>query len=159
MSGARTWVVQHMGLTCSFDSFEVKQMFAAVDNTNHHVPCPAYPLSSSHIKMVCDYFDAHSQISLAIKPCILIGYSCFLRACNLLSPSTQIWKGSHTMLVSDIVTTQTGLVIYLRSSKTFTERTPKFINVCKVSNPKYCPVVAWNLYRSVVNPCPCVYVK
>lgn len=154
VSGARTWVLQHKGSTNGFDSHEVKQMFAAVDVTSHHIPSPAYPLTSNDIKLVCDYIQSCPDIPLAVKPCILIGYSCFLRACNLLSPSTQIWNGPHTLLASDVIIAPHGLTIFLRSSKSFNAKNPRFINVLKVDNPNYCPVVAWGLYKSVVNPCP-----
>lgn len=102
VSGARTWVLQHKGITDSFDSFEVKQMFGALEATSTHIPVPAYPLTISDVKIVCDYIDANNRIPLAVKPCVLIGYTCFLRSCNLLSPSTQKWLGPHTLLVSDI---------------------------------------------------------
>lgn len=154
ISGARTWVLHHKGFVNSFDSIEVKQMFAAVTATSRHVPSPAYPLTAHDIKLVCDYIDSHVGIPLAVKPCILIGYTCFLRACNLLSPSTQVWKGSHTMLASDIMFNTSGLLIYLRSSKTFGVKDSKVLQVYKVDNPKYCPVVAWSQYTARINPCP-----
>lgn len=154
LSGARTWVLQHQGSVQSFDSIEVKQMLAAIDATSVHVPSPAYPLTSDNVKHVCDYIASHPDVPLAVKPCILIGYTCFLRACNLLSPSTRNWIGSHTLLASDIVLTQTGLSILLRSSKTFNVKNSKVLHVHKVDNPRYCPVTAWLMYKSYVNPCP-----
>lgn len=54
VSGARTWIQQHNGSVHSFDTLEVKQMFAAVDSSSQHVPSPAYPLSANDIKRVCD---------------------------------------------------------------------------------------------------------
>lgn len=154
ISGARTWVLQHRGYVNSFDSIEIKQMFAAVDATSTHVPSPAYPLTTSHVKCICDYIERYSNIPLAVKACILIGFTCFLRTCNLLSPSTQKWQGQHTMLVSDIVETDFGLLVHLRSSKNFNSKNSKIIPVLKVDNPKYCPVTAWLLYKVRVNPCP-----
>lgn len=154
VSGARTWIVQHKGSISNFDSVEVRQMFAALDATSQHVPVPAYPLTNDDIKHVCDYIDCHSGIPLAVKPCILIGYSCFLRSCNLLSPSTQVWIGTHTLLAQDIVNDQSGLFVHLRSSKNFNARNPKVVRVENVSNTNYCPVVAWLRYKFSVNPCP-----
>lgn len=154
VSGARTWVQLHKGSICNFDSLEVKQMFAAVDATSSHVPVPAYPLTSGDIKLICDYVDSHSEIPLAVKPSILIGYTCFLRSCNLLAPSTQKWVGPHTMLASDIVFNGSGLYVFLRSSKTFNSKSPKVLTVVPAPNRKYCPVTAWLNYRSAVNPCP-----
>lgn len=154
VSGARTWILQHKGIVHSFEAFEVKQMFAAIDSTSTHVPSPAYPLTTAHVKSVCDYIDSQGSIPLAVKACILIGYTCFLRSCNLLSPSTQIWVGSHTMLASDIVSVNDGLLVHLKSSKSFNAKSSKVIQVRKVDNPKYCPVVAWTNYMSHVNPCP-----
>lgn len=153
-SGARTWIQQHRGFIQCFDAIEVKQMFAAVDSTSNHVVSPAYPLSSSQIKLVCDFIDSTSTVPLALKPCILIGYTCFLRACNLLSPSTQIWNGPHTLRVADVVPNGADLIICLRSSKNFSPRNPKIVHVKRVENPKYCPVVSWMLYVSKLNPCP-----
>lgn len=154
VSGARTWVLLHKGSIIAFDSHELKQMFAALDVTTQHVPSPAYPLAACDIKLVCDYIDSRPNIPLAIKPCVLIGYSCFLRTCNLLSPSTHIWKGPHTLLVSDVVPNNSGLTIYLRSSKSFSHKNPKIVTVNKVRDSRYCPVLAWHLYISAVNPCP-----
>lgn len=154
MSGARTWIAQHKGTPHGFDSLEVKQMCAAVDATSNHVPSPTYPLKNSDVRTVCDYIDSHPGIPLAVKPCILIGYTCFLRACNLLSPSTQIWKGNHTLLASDIIPNGDDLIVYLRSSKTFNAKNPKVVCVKKVGNSNYCPVVSWHMYKSRVNPCP-----
>lgn len=129
-------------------------MFAALGACSQHVPLPAYPLSASHVKLVCDYIDSHPDIPLAVKPCILIGYTCFLRSCNLLAPSTQIWKGAHTLLASDIVLNDTGLLVYLRSSKTFNVKDSKVMQVYRVDNQKYCPVAAWSRYTSLILPCP-----
>lgn len=139
VSGARTWILLHQGCVASFDSIEVKQMFAAIDATSLHVPTPAYPLTADVIKLICDYIDSNSQIPMCIKPCILIGYTCFLRSCYLLSPSTIKWMGPHTMLASDIIVSGPGLLILLRSSKSFNARNPKVMSVQKVINPKYCP--------------------
>lgn len=154
VSGARTWVAHHKGCCNSFDTPEVKQMFAAVDAVSDHVVTPAYPLSASDIKIVCDYIETQSGIPLCVKPCILIGYTCFLRACNLLSPSTQIWTGKHTLLTSDVIPNQDGLLILLRSSKTFTSKNSRVVHVRPVQVKKYCPVFAWHQYKSQVNPCP-----
>lgn len=154
VSGARTWIAQHKGSVHSFESNEVKQMFAGLDSVSTHVITPAYPLSVNDIKTICDYIDCHPAIPLAVKPCILIGYSCFLRTCNLLSPSTQILKGNHTLLASDIVPSKNGLLIYLRSSKTFNHKNPRVVQVDRVLNAKYCPVESWFMYRARTNPCP-----
>lgn len=154
VSGARTWVLHHNGCVKSFDSIEVKQMFAGIDACSKHVPSPAYPLTASDIKTVCDYIDSTPQIPLAVKPCVLIGYTCFLRTCNLLAPSTQSWLGPHTMLASDIAVNSLGLLVYVRSSKTFNVKDSKVLQVYKVTDPKYCPVVSWLRYKSATDPCP-----
>lgn len=154
VSGAKTWVLQHKGAPNSFESIEVKQMLTAVDVTSTHVPSPAYPLTADHVKLVCDYIDLHSNIPAAVKPCILIGYTAFLRSCNLLSPSTLNWFGPHTLLVSDITFSDDGLMIFLRSSKSFNSRESKVVQVKRVQNTRYCPVHAWSDYKYSVNPCP-----
>lgn len=154
VSGARTWILHHKGSVLSFEAAEIKQMLAAVDVTSQHVPCPAYPLSPSDVKLVCDNIDSHPTTPLAIKPCILIGYTCFLRSCNLLAPSTQVWKGPHNLLASDIVTNELGLLVFLRSSKTFSVKDSKVLQVYRVNNENYCPVRAWLNYKAYVNPCP-----
>lgn len=154
ISGARTWVLQHNGNVFAFDSIEVRQMFSALVSTSRHIPSPAFPLNPSHVKTVCDYIDSHPNIPLAVKPCLLIGYSCFLRTCNLLSPSTNNWIGPHTLLVSDVIPSDQGLLIYVRSLKNFNVKNPKFVQVNRVDNVNYCPVAAWSLYVTRVNPCP-----
>lgn len=154
MSGARTWVLLHNGAVTSFDSIEVKQMFAAIDATSNHVPNPAFALTSDHIKLVCDFIEFSPQVPLAIKPCILIGYACFLRSCNLLAPSTQVWIGPHTLLASDIVFNEMGLLVHVKSSKTFNVKHSKVLQVRNVADQRYCPVAAWARYKSIINPCP-----
>lgn len=154
VSGSKIWIVQHAGNVSSFDSLEVKEMLNAVTNLSTHVPLQAYPLAPQDVRSICHYIDDNPVVPLAIKPCILIGFAAFLRASNLVSPSVNVWIGPHTLLASDIIHSIDGLTILLRSTKTLKSYKPTVINVSRVSDTRYCPVAAWNLYKSRCNPCP-----
>ena len=81
------------------------------------LPNPAPPLLPQDLISVCNYLDSTNS-GKPIKAAICIGYFAFLRASNLLSPSALLWMGPHTLSRADIVSSNQGLVVTLKSSKT-----------------------------------------
>lgn len=81
-----------------------------------------------------------------IKPCILIGYSCYLRASNLLAPSFAVVGGPHTLLARNVIDRGDGLEVIIKSTKS----TSKPYSLFVPSSPilEMCPVRAWRLYKA-----------
>lgn len=64
MSGARTWVCEHGGDVCNFDSHDVSQIVKGFTKRSQHVPARAFPLSISHILKIYFLFP---QIHLILN--------------------------------------------------------------------------------------------
>lgn len=152
ISGAKTWISHHSGTTEAFLSPQFNQLVKGLTKNSGHVPSRAAPLAPHHVRAICDFADLSSSVPLAVRPAILIGYACFLRGSNLLSPSMQEWGGPHTLLAGDIRLTQSGLQIFLRSTKTRSDpRGLTFFIPATLDDP-YCPVSAWRKYSGLIRP-------
>lgn len=102
LSGARHWVNFHKGSDFSFSTPEARAVLKSVIDSSKHVPLQAYPLSPADIRVICNYIDSHPEVAMAMKPALLIGYICFFRSSNILSPSLSSWGGPHTLHVSNV---------------------------------------------------------
>lgn len=154
VSGARTWVYLRQGDTTAFQAREVGWMFKSIAEASTHESVQAPPLIPTDIRIICRYLEANRQLPLAIKPCLLIAYSAFLRGSNAVSPLIQQWGGPHTLMVSDIITTENGLLIHINSTKTKRTGGPIGITIFPSGDPLTCPVEAWLQYKATINPCP-----
>lgn len=154
ISGAKTWVAEHRGCPDAFLSPQLGHMIKGFVKRSSHVPRRAAPLAPHHIRIICDMLDASPSASSGIKPAILIGYACFLRSSNILSPSIQVWGGPHTLLAYHIKTDDQGLRIYINSTKTCPSGTGPIFVIPYSSPRRYCPVSAWIAYKETVNPWP-----
>lgn len=154
LSGARHWVNYHAGNDLAFTSSEVQSVLKYNINKSLHVPVQAFPLEPAHIVDICHFIDLHVSIPRAVKPAILIGYLCFLRASNLLSTHISEWGGPHTIAVDDVIIVPHGLTIRIRSSKTRKNLKPVFLNVYPVSQTQLCPVHSGKVYLYTVKPAP-----
>lgn len=150
LSGAKNWVLEHRGCIDSFISYSVAQMIKSVTKHSQHVVKRAAPLFPNHLLTICSYCDYSLMVPLAVKPCILIGFALYLRASNLVSPTTDVYGGPHTLRANDVVSTQDKLVIRICSTKT--QIKPVEVNVFAHSCPTLCPVRAWHNYVSVISP-------
>lgn len=150
LSGARTWVHEHLGNTAAFMSTELALMIKSVSKKSQHVTKRAQPLSYDDIRYVSMYLDSARNAPPAIKPCILIGYSCYLRGSNLVSPSHSLWGGTHTILAKNIFVTLEGLMVVIMSTKSRIK--PYVINIPYGDEQQLCPVRAWVNYKRMVNP-------
>lgn len=153
-SGAKYWVTVHAGDVSSFLALEVAEMLKAVVSQSDHVPSPALPLTPRLIKLICNFLDSNSDVIKAIKPCILLTFSCMLRSSNVLSPNLLAWAGAHTLLASDVIRDATGLTVIIRSTKTTSRRNPVLLKVVPSTSHDVCPVRTWSDYAMTVNPAP-----
>lgn len=85
-------------------------------------------------------------------PCIVIGYKCFLRASNLLSPSSNEWGGPHTLLAQDVVVRNNELLISVRTTKTKWDNRATTINLPRETDSRLCPVTLWTRYYNLIRP-------
>lgn len=152
VSGARYWIIHHRGDDSSFASFYVTSVVKYNASKSTHVPFKAPPLTVNHLAIVSKFFDSNPNIPPVFKAALLIGYACFLRSSNLLSPTVQQWGGPHTLSVSDILSVPNGLVVCIRSSKTIRIGKPVLLSVFPVSKTLCCPVAAWHRYLAISRP-------
>lgn len=114
LSGAKTWVQLHMGDIQPFLTYELGTLVKSYASSSSHTPVKAAPLTSDHIRLICNYIDNDPAIPLAVKPAILIAYTAMLRVSNILSPALNSWGGSHTLQTSDILVNHTGMKLIIR---------------------------------------------
>lgn len=152
MSGARHWINSHKGDDSAFASNEVASVLSYNVKTSTHVQSQAYPITLSDLTVIARFIDNTPNIPLAVKPAVLIGFFAFLRVSNLLAPSVNTWSGPHNLSVSDVVVIPDGLLVSLRSTKTFHNSKPVIIRLYNVPNSTCCPILAWQRYIQVVNP-------
>lgn len=152
ISGARTWIEEHGGNNSAFQSRQFAQIIKGFVKNSSHIPRQAAPLTARHIQLICHFLDSSSQASLAIKPAILIGFLCFLRASNLFTSTMSAWAGPHSLLVGDIRLDQHELLVVIRSTKTRTRSQPLVFKIPKGRNERFCPWLAWKHYYSTIRP-------
>lgn len=154
ISGARTWIEEHRGDNRAFHSHQFSQILKGFVKNSTHIPRQAPPLTVRHIKLICSFLDGSNQVPLSIKPAILIGYSCFLRASNLFVSTMLEWAGPHTLLAGDNRVLPSGLSVIIRSTKTRNKSHPLIFEIPKGSEGLTCPLRAWLRYQQVVKPPP-----
>lgn len=152
LSGAKTWIAEHSGNIDAFLSPQLGKLVKGFTKKSNHVPTRAAPLQPHHVQEICRFLDTYPSTSLAIKPAILIGFSCFLRSSNLLSPTMTLWGGPHTLLAGDISISTEGLLVFIRSTKTRSTSQGLTFKIPPSQEPSLCPVAAWRHYVNVVNP-------
>lgn len=154
VSGAKYWVITHGGEASAFSALEVSESLKAITAESNHVPLQAPPLSPSDIKLICSYLDCNPSIDHAVKPCILISYTCMLRSSNVLSPNLGVWAGAHTLLARDIRYDNGALNVLVRSTKSTSSRHPTLLRVEPAYSDLFCPVRAWLSYVRAVRVLP-----
>lgn len=152
VSGSRNWINHHKGDDSSFSSSYVAAVMKYNANKSMHIPMRAPPLTINHLRILCKFFDSNTSIPPVFKSALLLGYACFLRSSNLLSPTVAQWGGPHTLNVSDIIPVPYGLVVSLKSSKTIKNGKTVLLHVYRVSDVTYCPVTAWYRYINICKP-------
>lgn len=154
VSGARTWIVEHGGNVDAFASQVFLQLSRGTSKRSQHVPNRAEPLLWEHVRHIIDFINITPSIPLSAKPCILIGFHTFLRSSNLLTPSTGLWAGPHTMLAKHLKISDRGLHVSVITTKTKFDPVPITTILPWNNDPVYCPVQAWLRYVTARRPCP-----
>lgn len=152
ISGVRFWINHHKGDDSGFSSSYVSSVIKYNAAKSNHVTMRAPPLSLQHLRTICMFFDANKNIAPVFKAALLLGYFCFLRSSNLLSPTVTEWGGPHTLNVSDVIMVPHGIVVIIRSSKTIRNGRPVMLNVYAIPNNACCPVAAWSDYLRSARP-------
>lgn len=129
-------------------------MTKSITDSSKHVPNQAAPLTPQDIRAISRYIDCLPSVPLAVKPAILVAYSCFLRVSNVLAPSVSSWGGRHTILAKDIIDVGDRLYAVIRSTKTRRSGEPHVLTILRNSNINVCPVASWRAYIRHINPCP-----
>lgn len=152
ISGAKTWIAEHGGSITSFLGRELDQLTKGFTKNSDHVPSRAAPLSVTNLFTMAKYVKFHPCVPCSVLPCIVIGFKCFLRSSNLLSPSTLVWGGPHTLLARDIVNSENGLRVTVSATKTKRGSEAETFYLDKEDDPRICPVHLWNRYITLVKP-------
>lgn len=154
LSGAKTWIAEHQGSVLPFLSPQLGNLVKGFVKNSAHIPARAEPLCPHHIRFICRELDLSPSAPLGVKLAILLGYSCFLRTSNLLSPTMLDWGGPHTLLAGEITLLSHGLSVHIRSTKTRSNPLGLDFIIPRSSDPSSCPVQAWTLYKAAVRPWP-----
>lgn len=126
-------------------------MIKALTKDSTHVPSHAFPLSIDHISKIVAYLDKGRNVPPCIKPCILIGFSCFLRASNLIDNNNfGVIDNCHTLLARHIVDCGSYLRVHIMTTKTRRLPYTLCVPLCELS--QICPVRAWKEYKLVREP-------
>lgn len=149
IAGAKNWVLLHNGSIFAFISHEISMMNKSLAKKDVHTVKRALPLSWDDIQTICIFLDSANNVPLAVKPCILIGFTCFLRGSNLV-PTHGSWPGPHTLLARNLIQVPQGLTVVIPSTKSKTQ--PYAVNIPRLPSPQFCPVVAWDNYYRVIKP-------
>lgn len=154
LSGAKTWIIEHGGDASAFNFPVPLQLGKGITKTSNHVPIRAEPLLWENVCHIIDFINSVPGVPLSAKPCILIGFHTFLRASNLLSPTTGVWGGPHTLLAKHLQVSDLGLHVTVITTKTKSDLVPLSTIVPWNNDPVYCPVQAWMRYVTARRPCP-----
>lgn len=146
LSGAKHWIIHHVGDPSAFLSPPVQDVIKRLSSTSDHVPSQALPITPTELNIICRFLDEHTSYPAAIKPAILISFTCMLRASNITSPSAKVWGGAHTLNRGDITITPTGLSVVIRSTKTTGGPIPAIIDILAIPGSASCPRQAWIHY-------------
>lgn len=147
ISGAKSWVIEHGSNVDSFLT-QKSMMIKSVTKDSTHVDKRAFPLALEHISVIAAYLD-RGNAPLSIKPCVLIGFSCYLRSSNLVSPNFSTWGGTHSLLAKNVIDCRDYLRVIITSTKSHT--LPYSLCIPSLQAQHICPVLAWRRYNATMN--------
>lgn len=153
-SGAKLWVSQRGGDISPFLDPQVLEVIKGTENLSTHVPSPSLPIKIDELLLITKFLRRFTPMSLPHIAAILLGFSTFLRASNLLSSNSLSNVNPHALLRQDVISVPDGLKILVRSSKTISPKNPVLISVFPSPMSPLCPVKAWNQYLELFKPSP-----
>ena len=111
ISGAQSWLELAGGDGSVFRSRLVASVKKGVRNNSTHKTRKALPLSVKGVKLVLDYLFSAGDIGVVPASALLLAYFAALRQSNLLSDSTSLWGGQHTLKRADVIKVKEGLCL------------------------------------------------
>lgn len=154
LSGAKLWISQHGGTVGSFVNPQVSEVLKGTEKLSEHIPSPAKPITNTELLIISKFLDRFHPNAIPHKAALLLGYSCFLRSSNLLSNQNVSNVDTHALLCQDVLQVQSGLKVFIRSSKTISPKNPVVLTILPAPMSPLCPVQAWNNYIKMFNPTP-----
>ena len=151
VSGAKTWVTAQCGDPSAFSSPEVSAMLVGATRLSTHIPQQSPELTPRDVITICNYVSAAGASGAVIKAAILLGYYCMLRQSNLTAPPGARFGGPHTLRREEIASSQEGLYVIIRSSKTIVSPSDAVSLHVPRTGDQYCPARAWDLAAAAVH--------
>lgn len=154
ISGAKTWVQLFGGNVAPFATYPVTLMKRGVQRLSTHVTSQAPPLSPTDLKRALDYLTTAGPTAKVMRAALLVAYYTIIRQGNLLHTGARYDPG-HTMTASDITTSELGLTVTVKTTKT-RWRSGQSYQILVPASPhsQYCPLQAWQAYISYQHPHP-----
>ena len=153
-SGAKLWIEERGGDTTALRAYEPNAVAKGAAALKPHKTTPAPALLPTDLVKVCSYLQS-AEDGPPLIAALTLGFFAFLRASNLLSPSTTLWSGPHTLARKHIKLTDTGLLVLISSSKTIGPTSdPVVLSIPKLPGSPACPTQAWASYVKKVPASP-----
>ena len=123
-------------------------MKKGINNLSTHEVKRAPPISPEDIKLIVNFLATAGPPGEVLSAAILLGYFSLTRQSNYTSPGLDVWGGAHTIRRKDVVATEEGLCLTIRSTKTIKKQEDAVpILIPWIPGSRYCPVRAW--YRNI----------
>ena len=153
-SGAKIWIEERGGDGSALRASEPNAVAKGASNLRPHSTNPAPPLTPGDLVAVCRYLSL-AEDGPTLIAALTIGFFGFLRASNLLCPTTTLWAGPHTLSRQNIMTTTDGLIVLITSSKTLGPGSaPVALRLPRIPGSPACPTQAWDTYIAKVHASP-----
>ena len=153
-SGAKIWIEERGGDATALRAHEPNAVAKGAAALMPHKTSPAPALLPGDLVKVCQYLQ-HSEDGPPLIAALTLGFFAFLRASNLLSPSTTLWSGPHTLARKHIMHTDSGLLVLITSSKTIgPDAHPVVLSLPVLPGSPACPTRAWLSYIEKVPASP-----
>lgn len=140
ISGAKGFLVERGHDSANFTHPMVVTFMKGVERHSGHVPQGAVAIPTKAIIQACVCLRRASVEGEVVAACVLFGFATMLRQCHLVyTPHGHM----HMLHRSDITINKDMLLVTVRSSKTTSRRNVAVIPVHRASEPRACPVHAY----------------
>ena len=136
-----------------FSSFQVKQMWRAVELTVRYKPTPAPPLDLYDLQVLIEastILGAHQKCFISLITLLFFTMS---RISTFLPRTESPFDSTRNLTVGDVQVTEYGLNIFIKWAKNVQQLRHAFvIPIYRCSNSVICPVLAFMTYMHVRGP-------
>ena len=154
-SGAKLWIEERGGDASALRAFQPNAVAKGAANLKPHKASPAPALTPADLVRVCRHLARSEDGPPPLVAALSMGFFAFLRASNLLCPSTTLWAGPHTLSRGDIRTANSGLLVLISSSKTIGPGSePAVLSLPRIPGSPACPTQAWENYTRLYPASP-----